>query len=129
AAGTEGEAEVSDGKQFGYDWAELTDIAGKSLGRVVRLVLLPRAVSSPVARAVDWVARMQGKSGMLNPDKIAEMYHPDWVTKGPGLPLASPIAFARGFPETLEWYRQAGWLPQDRATARSSAKTNREAGE
>jgi nucleoside-diphosphate-sugar epimerase len=129
AKGTDGEVEVSDGKQFGYDWSELAGIATKTMGHKVRPVFLPRIVPAAMAHAVDAVAQFRGTPGMLNPGKIAEFYHADWVARGPGLPLASPITFARGFPETLEWYRQAGWLPRGASLARSAAKPNHEAGQ
>jgi hypothetical protein len=129
AKDADGEVEVSDGKKFGYDWGELASVAAKTVGRKVRPIFLPRFVPAAVAHAVDAVARFRGTPGMLNPGKIAEFYHPDWVARGPGLPLASPVTFARGFPETLEWYRQAGWLPPASSLGRSSAKPNHEAGQ
>ena len=48
---------------------------------------------------------------MVNRGKITELYQADWVSGPSGLALEHPITFATGFPETLAWYRKAGWLP------------------
>jgi hypothetical protein len=65
---------------------------------------------------------------MINRGKIAELYHADWVARDGGLVLPAPIGFAMGFPETLAWYRQAGWLPRAGGTDRSGAISKKEAG-
>jgi hypothetical protein len=66
---------------------------------------------------------------MINPGKVRELYHDDWVVRGQQLTPTDAVDFTRGFPETLAWYRAAGWLPPRRAADRSSASFNREAGQ
>ena len=120
--------EISDGTPGGYGWDDLMAIAGRERGATVRAIFLPRPIPQAVALAAEAVARISGKPGMVSRGKIAELYHPDWVARDGGPRLAAPITFAKGLPETLAWYRQAGWLPQAAATDRSGAISKKEAG-
>lgn len=109
--GGQGIHEVSDGKPGGYGWADLTGAASALRGAPVRPLFLPRAVPAAVAAGAELLARFSGKPGMVNRGKIAELYHPDWVSRDGGLTLTDPVSFASGFAETVQWYRDAGWLP------------------
>ena len=117
--------EVSDGTPGGYGWDDLLRVAGDERGSPVRAVFLPRAVPMAVALAAEAFGRIAGKPSMINRGKIAELYHPDWVSGHSGLALRHPVTFAKGFPEALAWYREAGWLPPGRAADRSRRTHNR----
>lgn len=80
----------------------------------MRPVFLPRALPALVASGAEALARLSGKPGLINRGKIAELYHPDWVSRDGSLQLADPVPFADGFAETVRWYRAAGWLPPAR---------------
>jgi uncharacterized protein YbjT (DUF2867 family) len=108
--------EVSDGKPGGYGWADLIRTASDFRGAPIRPIFLPRAIPAAVATLAEALARLTGKPGMVNRGKIAELYHPDWVTRTGALALADPTAFNTGFAETVTWYRNAGWLPRGRGT-------------
>jgi hypothetical protein len=92
-------------------------------------VFLPKPLAAAVAFIANGLSGVTGKPNMINPGKIRELYHDDWVARGQELTPADPILFARGFPDTLAWYRAAGWLPPGRSADRSSGSFNREAGE
>lgn len=124
-----GVVEVSDGTPGGYDWDDLIGIVQATEGRVIHPVFLPKPIVAGVALLASGMARLTGKPGMLNPGKARELYHDDWVARGQGLALSDPVTFSRGFPETLAWYRGAGWLPPRREADRNSTKFNREAGQ
>jgi nucleoside-diphosphate-sugar epimerase len=113
--------EVSDGRI--YRWDDILAAAERVEGRRIRPVFLPRLLPSLAAAAAETVAQARGKPSMINRGKIAELYHPDWVTTGEGWPLADPISFEVGFARTVEWYREAGWLPQRRGTFRTPASS------
>ena len=106
--------EPSDGKPGGYGWPELAALAGKELGRRVRVVPVPRGPLDAVARLAELQARATGRPAMLSRLKVAELFHPDWV--GDPATLAAlrgwkpEVDFARGLRLTLAWYREAGWL-------------------
>ena len=117
--------EVSDGTPGGYGWADLIDIASDFRGRPIRPLYLPRPVPTAVAWAAEGLARLRSRPGMVNRGKIAELYHPDWVSREGGLALAGPVPFAQGFAETVNWYRSAGWLPRGRSADRSAPSSRR----
>ena len=112
--------EVSDGKEGGYDWADLIAVAETFRGGPLRSLFLPSIIPATIAFVAETVSRLTGKPGMVNRGKVRELYYPDWVCREGSLKLADPVAFAAGFAETVAWYRAAGWLP---ATA-STDKTN-----
>jgi len=123
-----GTFEVSDGTPGGYGWADLFRVAEAAEGRVIHRMFLPKPLAAGVALLASGTGRLRGKPGMVNPGKVRELYHADWVARGPGLPLNDPTTFVKGFPETLAWYRAAGWLPPRREADRSSASFNRGVG-
>ena len=108
----QGIVEVSDGKYGGYAWPDLIAAASGLRGAPIRAVFLPRVIPSLVALGAEGFARLQGRPGMVNRGKVAELYHPDWVSREGPLALADPIGFEQGFAETVAWYREAGWLPR-----------------
>lgn len=122
-----GVVEVSDGTPGGYGWDDIASVAAHAEGHGVRPVFLPRMISSAAAIMVEGLARISGKPGVISRGKINELYHADWVARGPGLPLEDAITFARGFAETLAWYRAVGWLPVQGSAGRT-ASSNHEAG-
>jgi nucleoside-diphosphate-sugar epimerase len=120
--GAQGIHEVSDLKPGGYGWDDLIAAASAFRGSPVRPLFLPRGVPATVAAGAEMLARFTGKPGMVNRGKIAELYHPDWVSRDGGLMLADPVSFAAGFAETVQWYRDAGWLPRGtRADTRAAS--------
>lgn len=132
ADAVEGEAagtfDLSDGRVGGYSWNDLIEVAEAAERREIRAIYLPRPVAAGAALLASGFARLTGKPGMVNPGKVRELYHSDWVAREPQFPLADPSDFSDGFPETLAWYRAEGWLPPRREAGRSSA-FNREAEE
>jgi len=122
-----GLAELSDGTPGGYAWSDLIRISSEVEGRAIRPVFLPRGFVQMVALAADGVARLTGKPGMVSRSKVGELYHPDWISAPGPLSLSDPITFARGFPETLKWYRDAGWLPRAAGADTSRPKPRSEA--
>ncbi|MBC8037703.1 MAG: NAD(P)-dependent oxidoreductase [Rhizobiales bacterium] len=124
-----GIVELSDGTPGGYCWDDLMRAAIDAEGRSIQVIFLPKPLVAGVALVAGAMARLTGEPGMINSGKVRELYHGDWVARGPGLALDDPIVFARGFPETLSWYRKAGWLPPRREADRSNAKSHPEAGQ
>ena len=123
-----GRSDVSDGREGGYGWNDLLAIASAERGAPVRPIFLPRAVPGVVALVAEGLARLTGKPGMVSRGKIAELYYPDWVARENAIVPENPITFARGFAETLAWYREAGWLPKASGTDRSRAVPKRKTG-
>jgi nucleoside-diphosphate-sugar epimerase len=109
--GEAGVREVHDGRPDGYSWSDLAHIASAHERRTIEPYFLPRALLTGAAFAMEPLARLRGKPAMLSRAKVNELYHRDWVAKGPGLPLPDAIGFVEGFARTVSWYRASGWLP------------------
>jgi nucleoside-diphosphate-sugar epimerase len=99
-----GLAEVHDGKSGGYDWADLVSTATAIHGRPVTPVFVPRRLLAGLATFIR-------NPGIPPHGKIRELYHPDWVCRGPQPDLPDRTGLAEGFRQTLHWYREEGWLP------------------
>ncbi len=121
-AGSDGGAgerlEIDDGKAGGYGLRELGALAGRALGRPVSVHLLPRALVQLAGHGADMAARLTGRGFMLSRAKANELYHEDWVARGPKVEdkadWTARLGFAQGFLDALRWYCRAGWLPKSR---------------
>jgi nucleoside-diphosphate-sugar epimerase len=106
--------ELDDGRQGGYDWPALAAIASRHLGRRVRRLALPFGMLWLPAELNRWLARAVGYAPVLTPGKLRELYHPDWVARGGSSRLLADwhaeADFEAGFPRTLSWYRDQGWI-------------------
>jgi 2-alkyl-3-oxoalkanoate reductase len=68
--------------------------------------------------AVAWgnaaVSRITGRVQVLMPSKVAELYHPNWVARGTGLPAEigwhPRLDLETGFRDTLTWYREHSFV-------------------
>ena len=114
AAGTKraGVVELDDGQRQGHDWRELAQIASVSEQKSVMPIFLPKLVAMSVAVIVEAIGRTTGRLPFVSPDKIKQLYHGNWVSRGEGWPLKEPVGFAQGLSKTLDWYRKERWLPQ-----------------
>lgn len=112
-----GVVELDDGQRQGHDWRELTGVASACEQKNITPIFLPKFIAMSVASIVEAVAKARGKPPEVSRDKIHQLYHEDWVAGGAEWPLKDPTDFAKGFKTTVEWYRQARWLPQRRSTA------------
>ncbi|MFP6745547.1 MAG: NAD-dependent epimerase/dehydratase family protein [Alphaproteobacteria bacterium] len=106
--------EVGDRHPVGYSWREVAAAGGRALGRRVTCVPVPRAVLMAAAAASAAAHGLIGRTPMVTPGKVRELYHPDWVCDGHALAAAtgwSPTAtMEEGIITTAAWYREQGWL-------------------
>ncbi len=94
----------------GHTWAELAQVNVKISGLPKRLVYLPHSLLNIVALVVEAISFVRQKAGMISWAKLRELYYEDWVVQGQNWPRPNPISLAEGLGETLEWYRNHGWL-------------------
>lgn len=94
--------------------AELVRIIARATGRSVRIIGLPEPLARGILTITGGVARLLGRSTILNPDKANEFYQAAWT--GDPAPLRQDAGWqarhdtASGFAATWQWYREAGWL-------------------
>jgi nucleoside-diphosphate-sugar epimerase len=103
---------LSDDRPAGYGWREIAEAAGAAVGRSPHLVRLPDSVLSLIG-VVGAAGRLLGGTPMLTPGKARELRHLDWSVASHERPAALPApryGLLEGFKQTVEWYRQAGWL-------------------
>jgi nucleoside-diphosphate-sugar epimerase len=105
----------------GYGWAELAAINFRQSGMPQHVTYLPRGLVSLVAIGAEIGTFFTGLPGMVNRAKVRELYHEDWVVRGANWPRSNPIGLAEGLAETLNWYRNKGWLPPLKRNDRSAA--------
>jgi nucleoside-diphosphate-sugar epimerase len=106
--------EIDDGRQGGYSYDDMAAAAGRALARSPRSLAIPRVIMSGLARLNAIGHSLGGPIQILTPGKVAEIFHNDWTVHDQR--LAAAIGFrahydlARGFGDTILWYRQQGWL-------------------
>lgn len=106
--------ELDDGHAGGYAWSEIGAGLSAALARPVRMIRLPRPVLTAIAVGVEAHRRVAGSLTALALAKVPELYHADWVARGPRLEASTDwkpaFDLARGFADTVAWYRAMGWL-------------------
>ncbi|GAB2179034.1 NAD-dependent epimerase/dehydratase family protein [Dongia sp. agr-C8] len=106
--------ELDDGHAGGYGWAEIAAGLSAALARPVRIVRIPRLVLTGIAAGVELHRRAAGSLTALSFAKVPELYHSDWVARGPRLEAKTgwkpAYDITKGFADTLAWYRAIGWL-------------------
>ena len=110
-----------DDQTLGYSWADLAAANAALTGKPQRVLHLPRGAAHAVAGVAETFARLRGVSGMTTREKMAEIYHDDWVAHGWLWPIAKPVKLNEGLAQTLVWYREHGWLPPQPQPTRSAS--------
>ena len=120
--------EIDDGHPGGYSWYELAEIAGQVQGIGITVHHLPRSLLVAAAYGSALYTKLTGRTAMLNPDKVRELYHADWVARHSLLQEHTSwrpqIDFATGVKSTLDWYRHHQWLPTAASTVSNQNKSD-----
>jgi nucleoside-diphosphate-sugar epimerase len=103
--------EIDDAHPDGYAWPDIRAALETVFGRRVRLVRIPQGPMIGIAAYAELRRRLGGELTVLCLPKLRELYHPDWVARGPRLPAWQPrFDLVTGFRDTVNWYRAEGWL-------------------
>jgi nucleoside-diphosphate-sugar epimerase len=106
--------EIADAGAPGYRWCEVLAAIAAQLGRRPLYLSLPAAPLKLGAGVAQAWARVRGRAPFLTPDKIRELFHPDWSADP--APFADrtgwtpQVALEDGLRDTVAWYRARGWL-------------------
>lgn len=106
--------EIDDGHEGGYSYSDMAEAVQGAVGRRVRSVSIARFQIMAVAWANLLRQSLGGPVQILTPGKVREMFHPDWTIHDRRLAntigFAARYTLARGFAETIGWYRERHWL-------------------
>jgi nucleoside-diphosphate-sugar epimerase len=105
----------------GHTWEDLAKANRAMNGNPQNLLYAPRLMATSFAACAELFSAVVRKPSITNRGKMAELYHHDWVARGENWSRANPIGLAQGFAETLQWYKQEGWLPNKTQIAREQA--------
>ncbi len=118
--------EIDDGRHGGYGWRDVAAAAALVNRYPTRVALIPRSMLALPVLASVLAARFVGGAPLVSPGKLNELYHRDWVARGPRLEQVSAWRPQRGLEvglgETMAWYREQGWLPPRAAEAPAFAR-------
>lgn len=114
------DADVPSGSIFAVDdgavhtMAELISEAESAMGKKAFLrIPLPRRVVEGAAFLSESYGRVRNVPVMFTRDKCNELFD-QWVCDGSkaqsGLGFTPSVTFSQGVKQTVDWYRQAGWL-------------------
>ena len=95
-------------------WEEFGNVAGRLMDRKVRTVAIPENAAYVLGLCAEWWTRLSGKPGILSRDKVLEACCAGWVCD-PGrarreLGFCASTGLEEGLRQTLDWYKEAGWL-------------------
>ncbi len=103
---------VSDGEI--YHIYELVETLKKAIGvDKVYTIHIPKSVAMVYAFVSEKIAFLRGKPTIVNRDKIRELSQEAWtidIAKIKSLGYRPSKLFADGIQETVEWYKQKGWI-------------------
>ncbi|MCA9537362.1 MAG: NAD-dependent epimerase/dehydratase family protein [Myxococcales bacterium] len=93
---------------------DLGQLLGEALGREVRVVNPPQALSWGLAAVAELAARVRGKPTLLTLDKMREATAGSWMCSSrkarEQFGLKMRMSLTQRLTQTAEWYREAGWL-------------------
>ncbi|MFO0980889.1 MAG: NAD-dependent epimerase/dehydratase family protein [Planctomycetota bacterium] len=97
-----------------YTWSFLLDLVSRTLGRFALPIVVPETLVRATGFASEMLARLLGKTTMLNRDKARELCARAWTCRTTRieteLGFHCALRVAEGLPQTIAWYQEHGWL-------------------
>lgn len=97
-----------------YDWKEIGDVTSRVMRRKTIRVHIPEWTMYGIAAIAEAAALFSKKPALLNFEKVKDIVQNDWtcnVSKAMSeLGYKEHIPLEEGVRQTIEWYRQQGWL-------------------
>ena len=106
--------ELTDERIEGYSWDEIVAAAETALQRRALVIPLPGAAVKAAAALSLVAGKLRRRTPLFSPEKAREILHADWGSSPKSQPPRSlwrpEIGLARGFRDTVNWYRDRHWL-------------------
>jgi nucleoside-diphosphate-sugar epimerase len=97
-----------------HRWEEVAAAISRVMQRKPLAVRLPVVAARAVARLGGWWGSVTGRPVLLNPDRMRELLHPDWVCTGrrirEELGFVPRYDLEVGLRQTYDWYIAHRWL-------------------
>ncbi len=97
-----------------YSWRQLTVALAEALDHRVIPLPLPTAGFTALALLSEGLGRLTRRPPMLDAARVTELRQPAWLSDSAALTdltgWAPPTDLATGMRETVQWYRDSGWL-------------------
>lgn len=103
------------GSERDYSWPEIALVASRAMGRGRVLKLrLPHPLVLSIAGISGFIGRFMPKPPVLNYEKGIDITRPYWICSSAKaqrlLGYTQTFDLAKGMADTIEWYRDHGWL-------------------
>lgn len=102
------------GSEEQYTWRDLSNLAAEIIGKRGVFVRVPHAVVSVVAGISEFASLFKKKPSVLNWEKRMDITERHWTVSieraRHELGFVPQIPIEEGFRDTIEWYKQHGWL-------------------
>ncbi|MBL4617558.1 MAG: SDR family NAD(P)-dependent oxidoreductase [Robiginitomaculum sp.] len=106
--------EISDARADGYSWREISQTAVSSVGGKYRPIKIPKWLFHTCGFVSENIGKLRDQPTILNSGKVREILHGDWSVQDdlqiPAEIWKAKIDLESGFRDTVQWYRQQGWL-------------------
>jgi len=97
-----------------YDWEQFGDITKKILQTWAVKIRIPQFALYTVAAFSETIARLQGKAALINIEKACDGVQANWLCSPKKahveLDFKTKLSLEDGIANTIEWYRDNGWL-------------------
>jgi len=97
-----------------YNWKQLGAIASNVMGKKTRAIKIPHFVIFGIGFAGQFLESTFGMDIPINKDRAYRMTRPSWYCNSEKaakeLGFKQTISIEEGFKNTVEWYREMGWL-------------------
>jgi nucleoside-diphosphate-sugar epimerase len=95
-------------------WEEFARAAARLMGRRVHAVAIPESAAYVLGMCAEGWSKLSGTPGILSRDKVREACCTGWVCDPSHarleLGFSARTGLERGLHQTLDWYKEAGWL-------------------
>ncbi len=95
-------------------WTEFAETAARIMGRPLRVVSVPWPAAYAAGYISELSCRLRKRPGIISREKLAEARCRYWVCDTSrareDIGFTARKSLAEGIADTLDWYRQAGWL-------------------
>jgi dihydroflavonol-4-reductase len=115
-----GESEIAAGRTYfisserAYYQSEVANLIANALKKQPRRIAIPKPVAYIAALGVEAYAALTAKPPVINRDKVTDLSQRCWGCSAElakrDLGYQQKVTLENGLHETIEWYKQEGWL-------------------